>query len=199
MPLLGLASSRRALAPYLALTQLLPELKDYAVAHSIPIRVSSRAAACRDEDQRALLGILRRVRLSNNALNEILDLLEELSLRDHVTVSELLARKEVREVMDVPRFSPTQRKENLKRRLLTMRYPLLSKRTEEVLGLLKKGKPPADVRLTPPPCLEGSSLHLSFSFGTIRELREKAEGIQALASRDEIGEVLRLLQVRKER
>lgn len=198
MPLLGLASSQRVLNQYLALVGLIPELQRYVVDRSIPIRVGSRMAAWPEEDQRTLQDLLEKVQITGNTLNEILDLLEELSLREGTAVSTLFLRAEVREVLAESGWTPTQKREKLKQRLRTMRYPLLSTRTEKISELLRRGGAHPGLFLDPPAYLEGNALRVSFSFESMKELQQKAEGLLALASREEIEEVLRLIQARKD-
>ncbi len=197
MPLLALASNRRILYQYTSLVRLTGELQRYVVSHSIPIRVSSRVAEWATGDQEALSGLFKIITLGGNNLKDLLDLIEEISLRDRVAIREVLAMKEILEVIEEPRLTSTQKREMLKQKLHQIRYPVLSERTERISMLLKEGGALPGVSLTPPPYLEGSSLKASFSFGSVEKLKEAVDRLNLMANREEIREVLNLLSMKR--
>jgi HAMP domain-containing protein len=198
MPALALASSRRILYQYTSLVRLTDELKRYVVSHTIPIRISSRVAEWATGDQEALSGLFKTVTLSGNNLKDLLDLIEEISLRDDVAIRKVLAMAEAREVLEESRFTSTQKREMLKQRLFHIRYPVLSERTERISMLLKKGGDLSGISLTPPPYLEGSSLNASFSFGSVEKLRKAVDRLNLMANGEEIGKVLKLLSMKRD-
>ncbi len=198
MPLLDLASNRRIFYQYTSLVRLTDELQRYVVSHSIPIRVSSRMAEWAPNDQEALSGLFETVTLSGNNLRDLLDLIEEISLRDRVAIREVLAMKEIRRVLEESRMTSTQKREMLKQKLHKIRYPVLSERTQRISTLLKKGGRIPGISLTPPPYMEGRDLKASFSFGSVKELKEAVNRLNLLTESEEVREVLKLLSMKRE-
>jgi ParB/RepB/Spo0J family partition protein len=194
MPVLGLEPGRRVLDQYLRLAALSADLRSYAVVQGIPIRVSSRMAAWAVEDQQALLGLVQALAPGRNTLNQFLDFLEEIALRDRMEIADVLASKEIREVLEEPKQTSTQRRDMLKQRLFQIRYPQLWEETREISRLLKKVGRPGGASLTPPASLEGKALHVSFCFGSIREFEERMERIACLATSQEVRTVLSMLR-----
>ncbi len=198
MPLIGLEPSKRVLSQYTGLVQLNHELRRYLASQTIPVHVGSRIAAWLIEDQDALCGLLRVIRMGGNILKEVIGLLEEITLRDRMKIADVLVKRELQEVLEAPRLTSTQKRERLKRELIRMRYPGLWERTQRISELLRKGGPLPGVTLEPPPYLEGSGLEVSFSFRSVSELHDKAERLSSMARRREIEEILSLLQQREE-
>ncbi|MEK6777992.1 MAG: ParB N-terminal domain-containing protein [bacterium] len=199
MPLLGLEPARQVLYQYSGLARLNHELRRYLIVHGIPVKVGSRMAAWSPADQDALCGFLRTVQMGGNTLNEVVELLEEIALRDRMKIADVLMKRELRNVLQAPGFTSTQKKDRLKRGLIRMRYPGLWERTQRISELLAKGGRVPGVTIEPPPYLEGIGLDVSFSFRSAGELRDKAERLAALSRQGEIGQVLSLLQQKEER
>ena len=123
MNLLGLASGRRILEQVLGLVRLSADLARYVVDHAIPIRVSTRIAGYGPGDQSAVAALLREVKLGGNGLKVVLDLVEEIALREKITVAAVFQRDKIREILDESRWTGTQKREKLKEALVVLRYP----------------------------------------------------------------------------
>jgi ParB/RepB/Spo0J family partition protein len=199
MTLLGLASGRRIVEQYLSLVQLSSPLARYVTDHAIAVRVSARIAGYGSDGQAAVAELLRQIQLGGNALKEVLDLADEIGLREQTSVVEVLAAKEIRSILDNPKWTATQKKEKLKRALLTMRYPMLSKQMEEIGALLKEGGSLPRGSITPPPYLEGTDLQAAFSFKTIEELRAASARLGEMAEGAGIREVFKRLRLEGEK
>lgn len=198
MPLLGQAKSQRILNQYISLIRLVPGLKNYVVSHAIPIRVSSRIAEWAAGDQEVLYGLLEKAPMGGNALGGLLDLLEEIILRDGTSIPDVAGSTEVREVMEASQLTGTQKREKLKQKLIHMRYPMLTERMARVSELLQRGVSRSGIVLDPPAYLEGCRLRASFSFGSVKDLQEKAKRLGSMSSSKEIEKALRLLRVQGE-
>ncbi len=194
MALLGLASGRRILEQYLGLARLSADLARYMVDHAIPIRVSSRIAGYGPGDQSAVSALLREVQLGGSRLKGLLDLVEEIALREKSSVAAVLQTGEIRAILDESRWTGTQKREKLKEALVSIRYPMLSERIGEITALIKEAGPLPRGSIAAPPYLEGTALQAAFSFASIEELRESADRLAAAAGSRSLARVLRLLQ-----
>ncbi len=74
----------------------------------------------------AMLEIARVFRLRTGQLKTALEMLEEIAVREHVTVAAVLDRPEIRRIADGPGSAPS-RASALLEALRTIRYPLLQK------------------------------------------------------------------------
>ena len=198
MPLLGLAPSKRIRDQYVRLVRLMPDLQRYMVAHSIPVRASSRLGDWYAEDQAALSSLLDKIRLGGRMMQEVLDFLEEISLRDHTRIADLLDRMDIRAIIEDDQCTSTQKRERLRKRLTQIRYPILTERTDKITKFLKAAGSPTGVSIKLPSYLEGNSLQVTFSFRSVRELEKKRGELGMLARKREIQEVLRHLNLETE-
>ncbi len=195
---LGLEPSQKILARYTRLVRLSPALQRYIVSHGISIRVSTRLAGLPLEDQAALSSLLTAVSLGGNALRELLDLAEEIALRDGIGLRRIFSESPLAAIIQDTRRTVTQKRERVKQHLTEMRYPILTARRDEILALLKKGCAVPGVSLTPPPYLEGRELRLAFSFQSVAELREKLVRLEGASLRVELEKALALLAMEEE-
>jgi len=193
LDLLGLSPGRRVLTQYVSLARLTGELKRYVISHSLPLRVSSRLARLPAEDQKALGRILRVLVFGANLLREILDLTDEIFLREGIPLRELLSRESFRTLLENPDLTSTQKRDRIRNILRSMRFPGLTEETERLGELLKRvGSPGVPLRL--PPFLEGDALQVSFSFKSIQELKGRLRELGEMAEREEVVEVLKRLR-----
>ncbi len=190
---LGLSPGRRTLNRYCGLVRLIGDLQDYVVTHKIPIRVSSRFSAWPEEDQRILSRLLQKINFGGNALRNLLDLLEEIALREKKSIGEILERPEVTALRENKELTTTQIRERVQETLQRIRYPRLTEQNETLNNLLKKVRLKG-VQWVPPPFLEGEAMEVRFRFGSVEELRERLASLGGLAERKEIGEILAFLQ-----
>ncbi len=198
MARLGLEPSRKILERYLRLVRLSPALQRYVVSHGIPLRVSARLADLSLEDQSVLCELLRTVPLGGNALREMLDLAEEIALRDGIELRTVLLEGSLQAVIEDSCRTVRQKREGIKQCLCERRYPLLRARQAEIHTLLKTGVATSELSCTAPPYLEGRELQMTFSFQSVAELREKLAHLEGVARREELARALALLSVEDE-
>jgi len=92
--------------------------------------------------------------LGENRLREVLTLFEEIAQRDHRTVREVIALREIQTVLSHQDLTPSQRAEKVKKVLLNLRYPKLHQLQETFETKRKELNLPAGLSLQPQPSLK---------------------------------------------
>jgi len=190
---LGLTPGERLFNQYTSLMRLTGELQLYVVEHNIPIRVSSRLSAWSMEDLRALQRLLKRAFFGGNALKKLVDLIEEIALRDRSSIKEILSCSEISVLPENVELTATQVRDGVLSALGNIRYPRLAEESATLNKLLNKVRP-RGVRLDLPPFLEGERIEVNFPFGSVEELKERLTSLGNIADREEIRKILALLR-----
>lgn len=104
--------------------------------------------------------------INQNKLSEILELLSEISKRDHLSAVKVLnrAKNEIGEVSD-----SYKRLEGLRKILFKKRFPCYQKKKEKFDAALKKLKLPRNIQVTPAPYFEDSFIKIQCDFSTEEE------------------------------
>ena len=117
----------------------------------------------------AMLDIARTLRLRTGQLVTALDTLEEIAVREHVTVAAILDRPEVRRVANGPGSAPS-RASALLEALRTLRYPLLKRMQERLRSEISELKLPRGIAIDLPRELGSDELTVSLRVRSAVEL-----------------------------
>jgi ParB family transcriptional regulator, chromosome partitioning protein len=192
LPLLSLETNEKILNTYLSLARMEDEIKEYVVREQVSrtnIRILAKFAP---GDRVATAAVLRRVKLGENRLRELLTLLEEISRRDRRTVKEIIDGSQIGAVLGQEELTPLQRAERLKKVLIDIRYPKL-KALEDSFEERRKGLHlGSTVRLEHPPHFEGKGLKLGFQFERSDQFREILSSLIEIADREDLAAMLSL-------
>ncbi len=135
--------------------------------------------------------MVSELKLGENTLKEVLALLREISLRDGVTVKDLI-QDEMERIASNITISKVQKTNRARRRLREMRYPKLTE-LENAFREKRKG-----LRLSPrislqfPPYFEGDRLKVEFRFGSVVEFKDIISKLMEASERKELGEMIEM-------
>jgi len=194
MARLGLASSKKIYRDYLSLQGLIPEFKAYLVRIDIPLRLAKRLAQWVGEDQRSLFSLIREFNPGANKLRGLLELLEEICLREKASPGKILGRKEISDVSQAIELAPADKARRIHALLRDQRYPALLKKRTAMDGEIKKLSFPKGVSLRYPENFEGEDLILSLRFSTAGELAAHLEAIQSECGEKNLAGMLKILR-----
>jgi len=144
-------------------------------------------------DRDALEEIIVSLKIGENHLRDMMDWLEEISLRDEVKIADLLASKAIFEVKTDPRLGRADRLKRVKEQVRRLRFPRLAAFEDSVKAKIQALKLPAEIRLSVPPGLEGGRLQVEFSAASLAELRSLTERLRAAAASDSAQDIFQLL------
>jgi ParB/RepB/Spo0J family partition protein len=181
LPLFALQPSLRILRQTTALLSLEMKVLEYLVKEDL----SASAAVCfRDldhEDQKAILPLLFALRPGENRLKEIIAFLREISLRDGVPISSLLARDDINEILGDSQNPRPQRLEQLRRIIKEMRFPLLTAMEQRFAAYKQSLSLPPQVSFHPPPFFEGEEFRMELRFKDFKAFRKLVTSLYRVA------------------
>jgi len=192
MPTLGLQPGRRILAKMSQLVQLRPEIKRYIVEEGVSLENAIGLLEFSREDQVEIAGLVSELKLGENKLKEVLTFLREISLRDGLTMMEMV-RGEIGELASDVALSKIQKTHRVRRRLREMRYPQLTQLEEDFRGKLKGLGLTPGISLQPPPYFEGDTFRLQFGFRNAGEFKAILSKLMEASERSELGEMIDLV------
>jgi hypothetical protein len=183
LPLFGLQPHMKMLRQVTALLGLERKLKEYLVKEAL----SLSAAVCflhLDKDgQRAILPLLDALRPGENRVKEIISFLQEVSLREGVSVSSLLACDEIKEIIDDQEAPRSQRLEQVRNALKRMRFPRLTAMEEKFADYKRSLSLPPQLSFHPPPFFEGEEFRMELRFKDFRAFQELVTILHQIAEK----------------
>jgi len=191
LPLFSLETSEKILNTYLSLVSMEDGMKRYIVREEVSRSNIRRLASMTSEDRAATLSLLSALKLGENRLREVLTLFEEIAQRDHRTVREVIALREIQTVLSHQDLTPSQRAEKVKKVLLNLRYPKLHQLQETFETKRKELNLPAGLSLQPPAFFEARGMKIEFQFETIEEYQSLVSSLFLLQEKEEFQEMLR--------
>jgi hypothetical protein len=146
----------------------------YAQEKRLHPQTVKRWRAWEDRDQEVLWRLAKELQIGENHLHDLIDWLEEISLRDGETPAEILARQEVQRVLarNLPR---NDKLKEVKSELRKLRYPRLFQLEEQLKETVKKMDLGRRVEVRFPPFLEGDEIRVEIRARNAAELKESIE------------------------
>ncbi len=194
LPLLDLAPNEKVLNVYLKLWNFDEELKGYIACHDLPLTLIELLAGFSSNDRRSIFLLISELKVGVNKLKELLNYLEEISLRDERTISTILASQEIRAILTDQKHRGPQRIDALRAALRTQRFPRLSRLESQYQETLQRLKPSCGIRLTTDRIFEDDSMNAAFRFSSPEELKTAATELLRLSETPELDTILRLIR-----
>jgi ParB family chromosome partitioning protein len=173
LPLFELQSNVRILQQVIDLAGLEQGLQEYLVRRNLSLSTSVLFLHLDKEDQQAILPLLDALQPGENRVKEIISFLREISLRDGVSLSSLLAHKDIAMILSDQETQRPQRIEQLRRIIKEMRFPRLSGMEKKFAEYKRSLSLPPQISFHPPSFFEGEEFRMELrfkDFGSFREL-----------------------------
>jgi ParB family chromosome partitioning protein len=193
LPLFSLESHEKILNTYLSLARMEDELKRYVLKEEVSRSNIRKLSALTPEDREALLSFLPSLKLGENRLREVLNLLDEISRREGLTVKEILRKEDLQKILSQTDLTPSQRTERVKKVLMNLRYPRMHRREEEFEKKRRALNLPPALSLNHPLFFEGKGLKMEFQFETMEEYQGILAFLSLLVDKKEFQEMLGLI------
>src|SRR5258707_13030906 len=101
------------------------DIRAYAQERGFHRQTLERWLGWEPKDRAALQDLAISLKASENHLRDMMDWLEEIGLRDHVGIGDILAAKNIEELKTDPRFGRAERLKKGKEQLRRLRIPRL--------------------------------------------------------------------------
>ena len=184
LPLLGLPPTAAHLERLLAAARLEPPWLELVAGERLALTAAARLAAWNPAARLAALPFLATLPFSQSKQEEFLAGVEILARREGLSLTDILLRRELQEILTNPVMPPQERSEAVRRRLnewVSPRFAAARKTFAASLDRLGLKHHPR-LRLKEPPAFEGPDFELSLKFTDHRELRELLQELASLAS-----------------
>jgi ParB-like chromosome segregation protein Spo0J len=181
LPLLGLQPNARILKQVTSLLELKQGLREYIVRQNLTLSTSVLFTLLDKEAQGAILPLLEALRPGENRVKEMISFLREISLRDGVSVSSVLAEEKLGKILDDPDTPRPQRIERLRKILKEMRFPRLTAMEEKFAQYKRSLSLPPHITFHPPPLFEGEEFRMELRFKDFRAFRELVTKLHQIA------------------
>ncbi|OGQ77664.1 MAG: hypothetical protein A3F90_16940 [Deltaproteobacteria bacterium RIFCSPLOWO2_12_FULL_60_19] len=168
-------------------------VKGYATSRGFHKRTLDRWLALKEADAAALLALVQELKVGENHLKDFLDWLEEIALRDGVSVAAILARDEMSRVVSDPRLGRNDKLKRLKDELRRLRFPRLAKIEEEIQRRVRAMKLDPGLSVNVPAGLEGGAVILKIQATSYDEARRLTARLGDVMERAEMKEIFSLL------
>jgi hypothetical protein len=181
LPLLGLQPHLHMLRQVIALRGMEKKLQEYLVQETLSLSAARYFLHLDPEGQRAILPVLEALRPGENRVKEIISFLHEVSLRDGVPVSSLLASDEIKKILDDQEAPRPQRIKQLRKAIKRMRFPRLTAMEERFADYKRSLSLPPQLSFYPPPFFEGEEFRMELRFKDFSAFRKLAAKLCEIA------------------
>ena len=148
------------------------EIQENVLQENISLTVALSLGKMESSAGMALAGLFARINASLNKQREILTLITEISLREDISVPDLIRTSVIQDIVTNSDMDRNRKTAKLRSCLKQRRYPAIcnaEKEFEKNLRLLKLG---SGISLIPPPHFEGQYYTLRLLFKNLPELAE---------------------------
>ena len=152
------------------------QIRTLAAERRLPASHLARWLAMDAPSRAAMLDLARTLRLRTGQLVTALDTLDEITVREHVTIASVLDRPEIRRIANGSGSTPS-RASALLEAFRTLRYPLLKKMQEQLRSEVSALKLPRGISIDLPQELGSDELTVSLRVRTGAELTQMLEAL----------------------
>jgi ParB family chromosome partitioning protein len=150
--------------------QLPIPIQDAVLAGTIALPVALDLSTFESDTGIDLVKLFDHLKIGINKQREIILLLNEISLREKISMHSLLHEKDIQQILDNKELDRVQMSRQIKEYLRRRRFPTIFKtraRFEKIINALRLGE---TIQLTPPKDCEGTTYTLSLRFKSLAEL-----------------------------
>jgi len=170
------------------------QIRMLAAERRLPPSHLARWLAMDPASRAAILDIARVIRLRTGQLMTALETLEEIAVREHITVAGVLNRPEIRRIAGGPGSAPS-RASALLEALRTLRYPLLKRMQEQIRAEVAALKLPRGISIVLPKELASDEFTVSLRVRSAAELAHLLEALDR--SRPGLARIIEMLAGKK--
>lgn len=133
------------------------------------------------------------LKIGENHLRDLMDWLEEISLRDGLRVRQILGNGAVSDVESDPRLGRADKLKRIKEQVRRLRFPRLAQTEDSIRARIQELKLQPEIRLTVPAGLEGGRLRMEFEAASQEELQRLITKLADTMGKEVLREIFGLL------
>ena len=146
-----------------------------------------------ENDRGALLALAEGLKMGENHLRDFLDWLEEISLRDGVSIRDILTGESFERISSNPRLGRGDKLKRIKEEVRRLRYPRLRQIEGEIGKRIRELKLIPQIQMSVPPGLEGGALNVRLRATSFEELGQLVDAMGQALERKAMKEIFALL------
>ncbi len=170
-----------------------PEIREYANEKAFHPQTLTRWLAWEQPDRDALYRLAFALKIGENHLRDLMDWLEEISLRDGLQVRQILGNGSVFDVESDPRLGRADKLKRIKEQIRRRRFPRLAQTEDSIRARIQELKLRPEIRLTVPAGLEGGRLRIEFDAASQDELQRLIAKLVDATGKEAVREIFGLL------
>jgi hypothetical protein len=147
-----------------------------------------------EADGAALLQLAEALKVGENHFKDLLDWLEEISVRDGAGAAQVLGREELGRIVSDPRLGRSDRLKRLKDEVRRLRFPRLARIEDEIGRRVRGMKLDSKVQLTVPAGLEGGAVTIQMKAASHEELKRLSAEVARVVEEESMKEIFALLR-----
>jgi ParB family chromosome partitioning protein len=155
-------------------------LQESLLHHRISMDMAFKLNRLKEDESSAFLKIFNELRLSRSKQKELMTHIEEISIRDDISIRGLLTSKDIQDVLDNQELDRTQKTKRMRDIFKQKRYPHLYACEKQFFDSLKHINTGNRVSLKPPDYFEGDSFTLHMSFKDHKELNQHLKALEQI-------------------
>ena len=169
------------------------EIRDYSTAKGFHPQTLERWLNWQPDDAGALARLACALKVSENHLRDLMDWLEEISLRDGQSIHAILTNKAIEDSATDPRLGRADRLKRIKEQIRRLRFPRLAETEDTIRAKIQELKLHPEIRMTVPPGLEGGQLRVELAAASHAELKQLATKLTEATDKTSMPEIFDLL------
>ena len=169
------------------------EIRDYSTTKGFHPQTLERWLNWQPDDADALERLACTLKVSENHLRDLMDWLEEISLRDGQSIHAILTSKAIDDSATDPRLGRADRLKRIKEQIRRLRFPRLAETEDSIRAKIQELKLHPEIRMSVPPGLEGGQLRVEFSVANHAELKQLARKLTEATDKASMPEIFDLL------
>jgi hypothetical protein len=169
------------------------EIRNYSTAKGFHPQTLERWLNWQPADAGALARLAFALKVSENHLRDLMDWLEEISLRDGQSIHAILTSKAIDDSATDPRLGRADRLKRVKEQIRRLRFPRLAETEDTIRAKIQELKLHPEIRMTVAPGLEGGQLRVEFAARNNGELKQLATKLTEATDKASMPEIFALL------
>ena len=169
------------------------QIRDYAKSKGLQAQTLERWLSWDQPDRDALFSLVLGLKIGENHQRDLMDWLEEITLRDQSKIQELLTGKVIKDIESDPRLGRADKLKRIKQQVRRLRFPRLAHVEDLIRARIQELKLHPEIKVTVPVGLEGGSLRVEFAAANQDELKRQIAKLTEAAEKDSIAKIFALL------
>ncbi|MDO9109365.1 MAG: ParB/RepB/Spo0J family partition protein, partial [Desulfatirhabdiaceae bacterium] len=170
---MGLPDNFSAIHKLRQLSGLAPQIQEGVLSNVLSMAMALDLGQMEKSSGIGLSTLFGYLKLGLNKQREILTMIQEIALREHLTVKDILNAPELQQIMVHEKWDRSQKTMHLRQYLRRRRYPSISAVESDFEAQVQSLDLESGIALIPPRDFEGSTFSFHLSFNNIGELQHR--------------------------